>query len=101
MEPTGDPEEAPRVPELGVPVGALFVRREEDGRWVILAADPTIKIDNHHDDRIPHLHADGWTGDDRRDLPPMLGPDEAAEAIRRHLVERGYIDVEDLLEELR
>ncbi len=84
-----------------VPVGVLYLRKEEDGRWIILAADPEIKIDNDHSDRIPHIHVDGWNSDDRRDLRPTLGPDEAAQAILRHLEEHGYIDVKRLLEELR
>lgn len=84
-----------------VPVGVLLVRREEDGRWVILAADPEIKIDNHHDNRIPHLHIDGWNTEDRRDLRATLTPEAAADAIRHHLSTLGYIDVDRLLEELR
>lgn len=84
-----------------VPVGVLYLRQLESQRWVILAADPAIKIDNDHPDRIPHMHVDGWTGEDRRDLRPTLGPREAARAIRRHLEEQGFIDVDRLLEELR
>lgn len=84
-----------------VPVGVLYVRKAAGGRWIILAADPEIKIDNDHDDRIPHLHVAGWNSDDRRDLRATLTPEEAARAIRHHLQQRGYIDVPSLLEELR
>lgn len=84
-----------------VPIGVLYLRKEADGRWIILAADPAIKIDNDHTDRIPHVHVDGWTGDDRRDLRPTLDPEEAARTIRSHLSEQGFIDLDRLLEELR
>lgn len=84
-----------------VPVGVLHLRLEEDGRWVLLAADPEIKIDNDHDDRIPHLHVGGWNSEDRRDLRPTLGPREAAGAVRSQLRRKGYIDVDELLEALR
>lgn len=47
------------------------------------------------------MHVGGWNVDERRDLRPTLGPDEAAETIRRHLAKMGFIDVERLLEELR
>lgn len=83
------------------PIGVLYLRRRQDGRWVILAADPEIKIDNDHPDRIPHLHVGGWESGDRRDLRPPLGPKQAAEAIVGHLERQGVIDVEGLLEELR
>lgn len=84
-----------------VPVGVLYLRKEEDGRWVILAGDPEIKIDNDHPDRIPHMHIGGWNSDDRRDLRPTLTPEQAVQAIVRHLEEDGFIRVKRLLEELR
>lgn len=83
-----------------VPVGVLYLRVREDGRWVLLAADPQIKIDDDHDDRIPHLHVGGWNSEDRRRLRPDLGPGEAAEAVRTQLRSKGYIDVEELQEAL-
>lgn len=73
---------------------------DEDGRWVILAGDPPIKIDNKHDDRVPHMHVGGFESDDRRTLRPDLTPKEVAEAIREQLEETGYIDTKKLEEGL-
>lgn len=95
----------PRKPSgfirVAVPVGVLFLRTVGIAHWVILAADPEIKIDNAHDDRIPHMHLNGWNSEDRRDLRPTLSPDEAVRMIRIHLETQGYIDTDQLLEDLR
>ncbi len=95
----------PRKPhgftQIGVQAGILLLREKKDGSWVILAADPPIKVDNAHDDRIPHMHISGWNSDIRRDLRPTLTASIVVSAIETHLEEYEYIDVEALLEGLR
>lgn len=86
--------------EWKVPVGILFVREEEDGRWVILAGEPDIKIDNKHLDGKPLMHLGSWDSDDRRNLRANLTAAEAALAIRRQLTQYGYLEPEALEDEL-
>ena len=81
-------------------VGYVYSRREQDGRWVILAGPPDVKLDNKHDDRRPHLHADGWDSADRRDLRVDLTMEEAVSAIRGQLSVAGHVDVEHLERDL-
>lgn len=81
-------------------MGMLDVKIDEDGGWVILAGYPAIKIDNKHDDRLPHMHVGGFNSDDRRSLRHDLTPGEAADAIRAHLERNGFIDTKELEEEL-
>lgn len=84
----------------GAEIGYVFSRREDNGRWVILAGPPDIKIDNKHADGSPHMHVGGWESDDRRHLRADLGLDEAVDAIRAQLAARGTIDTETLAREL-
>lgn len=86
---------------LNVPVGVLFVREEEDGRWVVLAGEPDVKIDNKHLDGRPHMHVGSWQSTNRRPLRRDLTAREAAETISRQLTETGRIDTEALEEALR
>jgi hypothetical protein len=83
-----------------VPTGDLYSRWDDDGGWVVLAAEPDVKIDNRHRDGRPHLHLGGWDSPVRRDLRPDLTLQEAVAAIVRHLSESGSIDVPRLQEEL-
>lgn len=83
-----------------VPVGILFVREEDDGKWVVLAGEPEVKIDNKHRDGKPHMHVGGWNSEDRRGLRPTLTAGDAAEAIARLLAEKGHLDPRSLEEEL-
>lgn len=83
-----------------VPAGALYGRREADGRWVILAGEPDVKLDNWHGDRRPHLHVRGWDSTVRRDLRTDLTIEEAVAAVARQLAEQGYLDPRRLLEDL-
>lgn len=80
--------------------GFLRVQERDDGSWVILATPPDIKLDNDHADHRPHLHPDGWESRDRRALRASLKPEEAREAITRHLARQGSFDVAALTEEL-
>lgn len=80
--------------------GDLFVTMRANGRWVILAGDPPIKVDNEHRDGRPHVHVGGWDSEDRRPLRDELDVIEAARVIQNHLNENGYIDIERLLESL-
>ena len=83
-----------------VPVGILLVREEEDGRWVVLAGDPHVKIDNKHLDGRPHMHVGSWESQDRRALRPGVTVGDVASAIRSQLAETGRVDVEALEEAL-
>ncbi len=83
-----------------VPVGILLVRHEEDGRWVILAGAPDVKIDNKHRGRRPHMHIGSWDAEDRHLLREDLTATEAAAAIRHQLATAGYLDLDELREEL-
>jgi hypothetical protein len=83
-----------------VPFGILLVRQEEDGRWVILAGAPDVKIDNKHMDRRPHMHVGSWDAEDRQALRQDLTATEAASAIRHQLGTIGYLDLDALKEEL-
>jgi hypothetical protein len=83
-----------------VPVGVLFVREEDDGKWVILAGEPEVKLDNKHRDGRPHMHVGAWDSEDRRELRADLTAKEAREAIARQLAEKGYLDPGALEEDL-
>lgn len=83
-----------------VAIGFVFTRLEANGRWVILAGPPDVKLDNKHTDGIPHMHIGGWESMDRRNLRPDLSLREAVDAIRAQLSERAAIDAEKLAREL-
>ena len=85
----------------GTTAGYVFSRLEEDGRWVILAGPPDVKLDNKHGDRRPHLHAGGWESTDRRELRADLTMEEAVSAIRVRLTIAGHVDAHELQEALR
>ncbi len=89
-----------RAPRTGSRHGILLVREGDDGTWVVLASPPDVKVDNRHRDRRPHIHTDGWQGNDRRDLRADLTLEEVVLAIRRRLEATGWIDVEALRREL-
>lgn len=95
----------PRRPEgfriWGAGAGYVFTRIEEDGRWVILAGPPDVKLDNRHGDRRPHVHVGGWDSADRRALRADLAFEEAVDEVRGQLLERGRLDAARLVRELR
>ena len=80
--------------------GFVYSALENDGRWVILAGWPDVKIDNKHGDKRPHLHADGIDGEDRRNLRKALRREEAVATIRAQLEKDGKIDPDELEREL-
>jgi len=84
-----------------VPIGVLFVSEEEEGRWVVLAGDPAVKIDNKHLNGRPHMHAGDWNSCDRRLLREDLTVDEAADTIRHLLETKGHIDLQALEDRLK
>lgn len=83
-----------------VPFGLLVYKEEEGGRWVLLAGEPEIKIDNKHRDGRPHMHAHGRDSKERRDLREDPSLAEAVEVVARQLNEKGHIDVTGPTEEL-
>lgn len=82
-----------------MPAGALYVR-VQGSRWVILAGDPEVKMDNMHADGRPHLHLGGWDSPDRQDLRPGLTARKAADAVAAQLLAKGYLDPRSLVEVL-
>lgn len=81
-------------------VGRLYVRRDPDGGWVVLASPPDVKIDNKHRDRRPHLHPEGWISGARIELREDLTLDEVIVAIRQQLMGHVRLDPAKLVEDL-
>lgn len=94
------PRKPPGFQAGNVPVGILLVRQEEDGRWVILAGAPDVKLDNKHMDRRPHMHIGSWDAEDPHALRQDLTATEAASAIRHQLASAGYLDLDALKDAL-
>jgi hypothetical protein len=85
---------------LDVAGGVIMHRTDMDGTWVVLASPPDVKADNKHMDRQPHLHVGGWESRDRRPLRADVDASAVVRAMARQLEQHGFIDVQQLLEEL-